>query len=55
MKEHRDTAPTPTSLRREKRERELRPIVNAYWWNNKLVGEWCAWRVKRINEQNRIS
>jgi hypothetical protein len=33
MKEHRDTAPTPTSLRREQQPR------------NKRVNEWCGWRM----------
>lgn len=42
VKEHRDTAPTPTSLRREELERKSK---NAFWWNDKAVNEWCGWRM----------
>lgn len=42
VKEHRNTAPTPTSLRREELERKPK---NAFWWNEKAVNEWCGWRM----------
>ena len=46
MKQHRDTAPTPTSLRREKQARNKRVRRVATWRNDQLVNEWCGWRIK---------
>jgi hypothetical protein len=45
MKEHRDTAPTPTSLRREQQPRNKRVRRVPMWRDDKRVNEWCGWRM----------
>ena len=45
MKEHRDTAPTPTSLRREAQPRNKRVRQVPAWRDDKRVNEWCGWRM----------
>ena len=43
MREHRDTAPTPTSLRREAQPRNKRVRRVPMWRDDKRVNEWCDW------------
>jgi len=43
MKEHRDTEPTPTSLRREQQPRNKRVRRVPMWRDDKRVNEWCDW------------
>ena len=45
MKEHRDTAPTPTSLRREQQPRNKRVRRVPVWRDERRVNEWCGWRM----------
>jgi hypothetical protein len=45
VKEHRNTAPTPTSLRREEQLRNRRKRRVATWRDDRLVNEWCGWRM----------
>ena len=45
MKEHRDTAPTPTSLRREQQPRNKRVRRVPMWRDDRRVNEWCGWRM----------
>ena len=45
MREHRDTAPTPTSLRREQQPRNKRVRRVPVWRDERRVNEWCGWRM----------
>jgi len=46
MKQHRDTAPTPTSLRREEAQRRRKRRRLPAWRDTARVNEWCGWRMK---------
>lgn len=52
MKEHRDTEPTPTSLRRLAQPRNARGRKSAVWRDEVRVNQWCGWRmsVARVRE-----
>ena len=51
MREHRDTAPTPTSLRREQQPRNKRVRRVPVWRDEKRVNEWCGWRMSVTRAQ----
>ena len=51
MREHRDTAPTPTSLRREQQPRNKRVRRVPVWRDEKRVNEWCGWRMSVTRTQ----
>lgn len=46
MKQHRDTEPTPTSLRREEAQRRRKRRRLPMWQDTARVNEWCGWRMK---------
>ena len=51
MREHRDTAPTPTSLRREQQPRNKRVRRVPMWRDDNRVNEWCGWRMSVTRTQ----
>ena len=51
MREHRDTTPTPTSLRREQQPRNKRVRRVPVWRDERRVNEWCGWRMSVTRTQ----